>query len=183
MSVRQGLLAILDLGPCYGYQLRAEYARRTGAALNVGQIYTTLDRLERDGLVGKRGVDERGHTAWGITPAGSRAAAAWLAEPDAPTGRDERAFKVALASTLPGVDVAAVIAAERAAAVRRLAELDADDPREAAAAVLREADRARTRAEIAWLDAVAPILAAASDRVLALSAERPKRGRPVRQAG
>ena len=49
MSVRQSLLAILDQGSCYGYQLRTEYERRTGApTLNVGQIYTTLERLERD---------------------------------------------------------------------------------------------------------------------------------------
>ena len=50
MSVRQSLLAILDQGACYGYQLRAEFDRRTGSTwpLNVGQIYNTLDRLERD---------------------------------------------------------------------------------------------------------------------------------------
>ena len=55
MSVRQSLLAILDQGPCYGYQLRAEFDRRTGSTwpLNVGQIYNTLDRLERDGFVAK----------------------------------------------------------------------------------------------------------------------------------
>ena len=45
MSVRQGLLAILDQGDCYGSQLRAEYLRRTGVAVNVGQVYTTLERL------------------------------------------------------------------------------------------------------------------------------------------
>ena len=56
MSVRHSLLAILAQGPCYGYQLRQEFNRRTGDAwpLNVGQVYTTLDRLERDGLVVQR---------------------------------------------------------------------------------------------------------------------------------
>ena len=51
MTVRQSLLAILDQGPCYGHQLRAEFERRTGATwpLNVGQIYNTLERLEREG--------------------------------------------------------------------------------------------------------------------------------------
>ena len=55
MSVRLSLLAILDQGPCYGYQLRAEFDRRTGSTwpLNVGQIYNTLERLERDGLVSR----------------------------------------------------------------------------------------------------------------------------------
>ncbi len=52
MSVRLSLLAILDQGPCYGYQLRTEFDRRTGSTwpVNVGQIYNTLDRLERDKL-------------------------------------------------------------------------------------------------------------------------------------
>ena len=45
MTVRQSLLAILDRGDCYGSQLRAEYLRRTGVAVNVGQVYTTLERL------------------------------------------------------------------------------------------------------------------------------------------
>ena len=72
MSVRQSLLAILDQGPCYGYQLRAEFERRTGSTwpLNVGQIYTTLDRLERDGLVAKGETDDQGHVFYDITDAG-----------------------------------------------------------------------------------------------------------------
>ncbi len=83
MSVRQSLLAILDQGPCYGYQLRAEFDRRTGSTwpLNVGQIYNTLDRLERDGLVAKGDTDAQGHVYYAITDAGSAEVAAWLASP------------------------------------------------------------------------------------------------------
>ena len=53
MSIRQAMLAILEQGPMYGYQLRAEFEQRTGETwpLNIGQVYTTLTRLERDGLV------------------------------------------------------------------------------------------------------------------------------------
>ena len=53
MSVRLGLLALLDEQPMYGAQLRAEFEARTGGTwpLNIGQVYTTLARLERDGLV------------------------------------------------------------------------------------------------------------------------------------
>src|SRR5688572_1583616 len=71
MSVRQSLLAILDQAPCYGYQLRTEFDRRTGSTwpLNVGQIYSTLDRLERDGLVMKGETDEHGHVYYAITDA------------------------------------------------------------------------------------------------------------------
>jgi len=53
MSVRHALLALLSEGPKYGLQLRHEFEERTGEVwpLNVGQVYTTLQRLERDGLV------------------------------------------------------------------------------------------------------------------------------------
>lgn len=184
MSVRRGLLAILDQDACYGYQLRAEYARRTGAALNVGQIYTTLERLERDGLAEKRGTDERGHTYWGITAAGRKATREWFAQAEEAGGRDEKAFKVALAATLPGVDAAGVVAAERRAAQARLEALEpGDDATDVAAAILREAERSRVTAEIAWLDAIAPLVAAEdARRTFALSSDRPRRGRPARGA-
>ena len=53
MSVRQSLLALLREGPRYGALLKADFEARTGGVwpLNVGQVYTTLARLERDGLV------------------------------------------------------------------------------------------------------------------------------------
>ncbi len=82
MSVRHSLLAILDQAPCYGYQLRAEFTRRTGASsLNVGQIYNTLERLERDGLVSKDDVDAQGHVYWRITDDGSAAVREWFDTP------------------------------------------------------------------------------------------------------
>ena len=83
MSVRQSLLAILDQGACYGYQLRAEFDRRTGGTspLNVGQIYNTLERLERDSLVAKGDTDAHGHVFYAITDAGRTEARDWLAAP------------------------------------------------------------------------------------------------------
>ena len=58
MSVRHALLALLSEGPKYGLQLREEFEARTGEVwpLNVGQVYTTLQRLERDGLVESEGA-------------------------------------------------------------------------------------------------------------------------------
>jgi hypothetical protein len=75
MSVRQALLTLLDEEPMYGYQLRAEFEARTGATwpLNVGQVYTTLTRLERDGLVRAAGSDDEGHAFYALRyAAGSR---------------------------------------------------------------------------------------------------------------
>src|SRR5688572_23718870 len=129
MSVRQSLLAILDQGPCYGYQLRAEFDRRTGSTwpLNVGQIYNTLDRLERDGLVTKGDADEHGHVYWEITDAGAAEVRDWLSSPveRAAGTRDELAVKLAVAATLPGVDVGRLIETERRASLGRLHALAA----------------------------------------------------------
>lgn len=182
MSVRQSLLAILDQGACYGYQLRAEYERRTGAAApNVGQVYTTLERLERDGLVARDGADDRGHVYWAITETGRAAVAQWFAVPDARAGRDDLVHKIALASTLPPLDAGAVVAAQRAAAAERLAALDAAPPAEVSAAIVQAAARAQARADLEWLDAVAVLIAApAASRTFGLSQERPRRGRPAR---
>ncbi|HEV3382400.1 MAG TPA: PadR family transcriptional regulator [Trebonia sp.] len=57
MSVRHAMLALLSEGPKYGLQLREEFEARTGEVwpLNVGQVYTTLRRLERDGLIALAG--------------------------------------------------------------------------------------------------------------------------------
>ena len=189
MSVRQSLLAILDQGPCYGYQLRAEFDRRTGSAwpLNVGQIYNTLERLERDGLVDRGEADDQGHVYWRITAAGSAEAAAWLSSPvdrEQPA-RDELAIKLALAATLPGADVDALVSAQRAAALRRLdalpstaSEADAD-PAAVAATIVAAAQRAAVEGELRWLDEVERVLAGTRPSPLPLAAERPRRGRPA----
>ena len=180
MTVRHALLAILDQGPCYGYQLRAEYSRRTGAAVNVGQVYTTLERLERDGFVGTRGADDRGHVYWGITDAGRALAAQWLAEPGESSGRHELARKIALVATLPGVDAGGVIAIQRLAAARRLDHLETEKgDADVTLAIVRAAESAQARAEIEWLDAAAAAVAGdPAARTFPLSAERPRRGRP-----
>ena len=124
MSIRQGLLALLEQGPMYGYQLRAEFESRTGATwpLNVGQVYTTLGRLERDGLVEPAGDDGDGHAVYRITEAGRAEVATWFSTPvsrNTPP-RDELAIKLAMAVTVPGVDVQAVVQSQRAATIRAL---------------------------------------------------------------
>lgn len=191
MSVRQSLLAILDQGPCYGYQLRTEFERRTGGGwpLNVGQIYQTLERLERDGLVSKRGAASEGRAYYEITDAGREAVASWFSSPviRATAARDELPIKLAVAATLPGVDVARVIDGERAAVRELRARLAADagagaprDAAELASALLTEARSAQLDAELRWLDRAEELLAQASVPPLPLSTEVPKRGRPAR---
>ena len=122
--MRQGLLALLADGPMYGYQLRGEFEARTGATwpLNVGQVYTTLGRLERDGLIEAVGADAEGRVRYRITRVGRAELADWFASPvdRAAPPRDELAIKLAMAVTVPGVDVRAVVAQQRAATVRAL---------------------------------------------------------------
>ena len=135
MSVRQALLALLEQGPMYGYQLRAEFEKRTGSTwpLNVGQVYTTLTRLERDGLVESAEPDEgsvdqgASHGAlhgaiYRVTPAGRAEVSEWFTTPVARSQppRDELAIKLAIAVTVPGVDVGRVIQQQRSATMAAL---------------------------------------------------------------
>ena len=72
MAVREGLLALLDDGPAYGYQLKSEFETATGGVwpLNVGQVYSTLDRLVRDGLV--TAGERDGQRSYRLAAPGSR---------------------------------------------------------------------------------------------------------------
>lgn len=196
MSVRQSLLAILDQGPCYGYQLRHEFDRRTGSTwpLNVGQIYNTLERLERDGLVQRGEADEHGHVYWRITPAGSTEAARWIAAPvlRAPATREELAVKLAVAATLPGVDAARMLRGQRDASQRRLDDLRctpspglaAGSPEELAWSLVHDSLVCAAEAELRWLEQAEARLAQHPhpEMALELATERPKRGRPAKAA-
>ncbi|MEO3936831.1 PadR family transcriptional regulator [Dermatophilaceae bacterium Soc4.6] len=132
MSVRQGLMALLAQEPMYGARLRAEFETRTGGTwpLNVGQVYTTLARLERDGLVEPLGgtttrPDDEGRIVYQLTDAGQEAARQWWMTPVArsDTPREELVIKLALAVAAPGVDVAAVVQTQRTATLRHLRDL------------------------------------------------------------
>ena len=194
MSVRQSLLAILDQGPCYGYQLRAEFDRRTGSTwpLNVGQIYNTLERLERDGFAAKGDVDEQGHVYWEITDQGRAEVRAWLDSPVERTQgtRDELAIKLAVAATLPGVDVADVIHRQRRVSLAQLQELnratyagaDPDGPEQLAWSLVVDSMIFDAEAEVRWLDHTEQRLSMHPQHALdlELSTERPKRGRPAK---
>lgn len=193
MSVKQSLLAILGQGPCYGYQLRAEFDRRTGSrwSLNVGQIYNTLERLERDGLVRHGGTDAQGHVFFEITDAGRAAVRSWLDSPVVRgTGtRDELAVKLAVAATLPGADVTTMIRTQRRASLVALQELrdaaypgaDPDGAEELAWSLVMDSMICAAEAEVRWLDRAAQRLAERPRPALALelSTEHPRRGRPV----
>ena len=180
MSIRHGLLALLERGPSHGYQLRAEFDAATGATwpLNVGQVYTTLDRLERDGLVAQDGdPDSDGRIAYRITDEGRRELTSWFASPVTRQGapRDELAIKLALAVTTPGVDVVSVVQTQRSATMASLQELTrlktgADG--DLAWSLVLDHLLFRGEAEIRWLDhCEARVARAATRRPAAVSPE------------
>ena len=118
MSVRHAMLAMLSEGPSYGLRLREEFEDRTGEVwpLNVGQVYTTLQRLERDGLVESDPHGEDGaQKAFRITADGERELAGWLRTPPdlSSPPRDELVIKVLIAARMPGIDPHEVIQAHR----------------------------------------------------------------------
>ncbi|KAA0933570.1 PadR family transcriptional regulator [Streptomyces apricus] len=166
MSIRHGLLALLEDGPRYGSRLRTEFEARTGSAwpLNVGQVYTTLARLERDGLVVQQGADGAGHVLYALTDDGRAELRSWFDRPVERTSlpRDELAIKLAMAVGAPGADVRAVLEAQRrylSEAVHTYTRLRAQALAEAPAhrdevarLLVLEHLIFRADAEIRWLD-------------------------------
>src|SRR5437879_2899826 len=85
MSLRFALLGLLAEEPLHGYEVKTRFERMLGGTweVNIGQVYTTLQRLERDRLIeasGSRG--DRNKLAYRATGAGREAFASWLTRPD-----------------------------------------------------------------------------------------------------
>jgi DNA-binding PadR family transcriptional regulator len=165
MSVRHAMLALLSEGPKYGLQLREEFEARTGEVwpLNVGQVYTTLQRLERDGLIAVApadgGEDDGTQKSYRITDDGASELARWLRTPPdlSSPPRDELVMKVLVALRVPGTDVRDVIQAHRRYLVElmqqwtRIKEDAPEDDLNMSLAV--DAELFRLDAVVRWLDA------------------------------
>jgi DNA-binding PadR family transcriptional regulator len=161
MSVKHSLLALLQRNPMHGYQLRVAFEESTGGTwpLNIGQVYATLSRMERDGLVRALPESDVGQRPYQITDAGAADLAAWFTTPvtHRDRGRDELTIKLALALTTPGVDVRAVVQAQRNATMRTLQEYTrlkarADQASDLSWLLVLDAMLFQAEAEIRWLD-------------------------------
>ncbi len=163
MSVREGLLALLAEGPRNGHQLKTEFEAVTGGVwlLNVGQVYTTLDRLARDGLVTRArsdGESDAHGKRYELTAAGREELAGWwqLVPADEPPPRDELMLKVLFATTLGPAHALAVLTEQRTAllallqAHRRASRTKTDE--DVATAMVRDALIVRAEADLRWLD-------------------------------
>jgi DNA-binding PadR family transcriptional regulator len=162
MSVPYALLALLREGPKYGLRLQNEFEARTGEVwpLNVGQVYTTLQRLERDGLVeAEDGEGERSQKLYRITRAGAEELTGWLRTPAdlIPPPRDELLIKVLVALQVPGIDVHEILQVHRRHAIEvmqrytqvKAATTEDDVP----LAIVADAELFRLEAIVRWLDA------------------------------
>jgi DNA-binding PadR family transcriptional regulator len=164
MAVREGLLALLDEEPRYGYQLKTSFEEATGGVwpLNVGQVYTTLDRLVRDGLaiVDDAADHAPAQKVYSITAAGREELGVWwqVVPTDDPPPRDELMLKILMAIEHGGAHALDVITRHRSALTALLQRHRRDRPRtngdgEAlAAALVTDALVVRAEADLRWLD-------------------------------
>jgi DNA-binding PadR family transcriptional regulator len=144
----------------YGYQLRAAFEETTGGTwpLNIGQVYSTLSRLERDELV-REVAGDGSQRSYEITDAGRADLALWFASPvsRADRPRDELAIKLALALTTPGIDVRQVVQTQRTATMRTMQEYTrlkarGPQPGDLAWRLVLDAMLFQVEAEVRWLD-------------------------------
>jgi DNA-binding PadR family transcriptional regulator len=160
--MRFPLLALLAQGPAHGYELKQALEQRFGAVLpplNAGQIYTTLSRLQRDGLVDDDAVQQDGRPnkrVYRLTDAGQDELRGWVQDAT-PASRlkDDFFIKLVLARAADIADPVELIARQRGAYLQALRELDdvaAQADGDVTAALLIEGAALHLEADLKWLD-------------------------------
>jgi DNA-binding PadR family transcriptional regulator len=159
--MRNALLALLAEGSTHGYELKLAFERVFGAvwgSINVGQIYTTLGRLQRDGLVRSQEVEQSGRPdkrVYEITDEGRTALAQWLAEPvEGARLKDEFFMKLMLAA-LAGGEPVQLLDRQRTQYLQSLRDLDAlalETEADSPTQLLIEGAMLHLQADLRWLD-------------------------------
>jgi DNA-binding PadR family transcriptional regulator len=166
--MRHAVLALLADRPAHGYEIKRGLEEKFGsvvAPLNAGQVYTTLQRLQRDELVADDAVAQTGRPdkrVYRLTEAGRAAVEEWLGLPSAPTRlRDDFFMKLVFAQSLGLADPAELIARQRAAYLRSLGELErvlADGGADGTTALVIEGAALHLEADLKWLDRCEEVL-------------------------
>jgi len=183
VSVRSSLLAILTMGPAYGFQLHGELDARTAGRrrVNVGQIYGTLERLVTQGAVESAGSTTDGLPLYRLTAGGRAEAIVWLTDTTSSAGEEwtEMLERVLIATSLPHIDADAIVSGYRESWAARLTLTARSAGTDGQSGLSTAADDALAHAALTWLDTVSTRLAAPGDHAFhrELSLERPKRGR------
>jgi DNA-binding PadR family transcriptional regulator len=174
MSLKFGILGLLADQPLHAYAVKARFQDLLGGSweVNIGQVYTTLQRLERDELVEPaqpRG--DRGRLPYRLTESGRKALEDWLAEPESEPQqlREEIYLKLLLAARVANGDLPALLARQRRVYLQRLRDL----------AVLEQEAKAQgrddlvllylgavlhTEADLKWVDACAQQIKKGADK-------------------
>ncbi|MGP4101746.1 PadR family transcriptional regulator [Nonomuraea sp. KM90] len=162
--MQDAVLAMLAKEPSHGYHLRARLQRSLGplgSSMNPGQIYVTLARLEKAGLVvceHADGLPERPERkVYALTPAGQQRVSAWLAEVGWPKpDLAEFHLKLVAAAATRLADPVGLVAAQRRELLRHLREAQhavLAEPAGSPAVLLLEGVVLRLRADLRWLEA------------------------------
>lgn len=165
-SVQNAILALLGERPRHGYELRGLFRAALGGhwELNSGQIYSSLDRLARDGLVVQEGIEKSGgpdKILWTLTDEGKQVAQAWFNSP-VPRHyrlRDELYLKLVLSFVAPPAQARHILIVQRRELFQEMHDLTARrnslDPRQQLARILLLGSAImHTEAELRWLDMV-----------------------------
>jgi DNA-binding PadR family transcriptional regulator len=162
--MRYAFLALLAKAPAHGYELKQAFEELFGDVwppLNFGQVYTTLQRLERDELVRSHEVAQdhrRDKKVYELTPAGHAELRSWLAEPaTGPWLKDEFFMKLVMAGLAGTADQSALIERQRRVYMQALHDLNAMAARAGAAtdavpALLIEGAALHVQANLKWLE-------------------------------
>ncbi|MCO6009643.1 PadR family transcriptional regulator [Actinoallomurus purpureus] len=162
--MQDAVLAMLAKEPSHGYQLRARLRRvlgPLGESMNAGQVYVTLARLERAGLVVCERVDglpdRPDRKVYALTSAGQQRVAAWLTEVGWPKpDLAEFHLKLAAAAAARLADPVELVDAQRRELLRRLGEAQRAllaEPDGSTAGLLLEGVALRLQADLRWLEA------------------------------
>lgn len=160
MAIREGLLVALSRGTRNGYQAKTDFEAMTGGVwrLNVGQVYTTLDRLERDGLVEVDSSSEG--KCYSMTASGYEELARWWEATgfDTPPPRDELMLKVLTALDNGNEFAITVIQKHRVVLTallqqrRQAMSSNSDESDWLAVQLVNDALLFRAEADLRWLD-------------------------------
>ena len=161
--MRELFLTLLTSGSAYGYELRQTLDHAFGdllPTLNGGQIYTTLARLERDGLIVGRDVvgDTRGKRVYTLTDAGRAVLSEWIETPIPGTRlRDEFFMKLVLVAGAGLAEPRKLLDVQRREYLQSLRDLDGllqTRAKSAIAELLVEGAILHVKADLEWLDMI-----------------------------
>jgi DNA-binding PadR family transcriptional regulator len=158
------VLALLAKEPSHGYELRARLRQALGPlgdAMNAGQVYVVLTRLEKAGLVTSdraEGLADRpDRKVYGLTPAGQQRVAEWLAEVSWPKpDLAEFHLKLIAAGAAGLADPITIVDGQRRELLRRVRDTQRAamaEPGGSDAALLLEGIVLRLQADLHWLEA------------------------------